>query len=180
VPTSNREAETILAFDGATPWFWSRKGGLRRLDEPGGEQDRQQIEEDLETTGLLARAFLLRNLPSQLADLRRLDDVTRDGLTAWVIEGSTRIERKGAKKAVVLRLYVEQKTAWLYGARVVIDGEEPLQICLWGHERADRVIVPGKIELYWNDEPAPRQTFYVVKLELAPALTPEEFSPPKS
>ena len=178
VPTADRESETIVAFDGETPWLWSRKAGLRRLDQPGGENDRRQLQHDLETTALLTRAFLLRNLPAQLEDLRRLEDVSAWGHTAWVIEGSARIDRGGEPRRVALRLYVDQANGWLLGARVSVEREEPLQICLTKHERVDGVVVPGRIELYWNDEPEPRQTFYVSKLELAPKLRPEEFAPP--
>jgi hypothetical protein len=184
VPTSDKSAETIVGFDGKRPWLWSKQAaaangkGLRWLDEPGSETDLKQLEEDLASTALLTKSFLLRNLPSQLTDLTRLDDVSRDGLTAWVIEGKAEVVQDGQKKPTRLRLYVEQKTAWLYGARVMIEDANPLQICLWKHEKVDGVVIPGKIELYWNDAKEPAQIFRVDKLKLAPALKPEEFAPP--
>ncbi len=184
VPTAKRDEETILAFNGQRPWLWSKAAaglghGVRWLDEPGGEQDRKQLEDDLDTTALLTRSFLLRNLPTQWKEPRRLSDVSGFGVTAWVIEGKAEIERDGAKKSVLLRLYVEQTKAWLMGARVLVEGEPAQQICFTRHETVDGVVVPGKIEIYVADEPKPRQTLYVRSLKLAPKLTPADFQPPR-
>jgi hypothetical protein len=178
--------ETQMGFDGRKPWFWSKESGVRWLTEPGTENDRANVEEDLETSELLARSFLLENLKSELKELRRLDDVARDGLTAWVVEGDAEVDRNevnganGAKtkRKLKLRLYVEQKSHFVFGARVAVEGETALQICFTQHEKSNGVVVPGKIEIYRGDDPKPWQTLRVSELDLAPKLTAKDFEAP--
>lgn len=179
--------EVYEGFDGKTPWLYSQDVGLQDLSGPGGVNDLKQLQLDVEMTDTLARAFLLRRLQKELKDARLLDDVTRvvdektrETMTAWVVEGTSEIDVAKQKKKTVLWLYVEQKEARLMGARVMVEGDPPLQLCFWKHATVDGVDIPRKIEIYRNDAPKPQITVSVDELDLAPKLTPADFKPPKS
>jgi hypothetical protein len=177
--------EVFTGFDGTTPWFWSEETGLRNLNGPDGVNDLKQLQLDVEMTDTLARAFLLRRLQRELKEAKLLDDMTDYGMTAWVVEGRSEIEVAKQKKRTVLRLYIEQKEARLMGARVLVEGDPPLQLCFTRHETVGGLDLPGKIEIYrLKDMEAPhgelRLTLFVNELDLAPKLTPADFKPPKS
>ncbi len=172
-------SETITGFDGKQPWIWSKKSGLRPLDQPGGETDRKQLLEDLELTKLLTNAFQLARLGANFEHLERLSDVSGFGMTAWVIEGDLKVERDGAAKVAKLRLFIEQEKRHLMGAGVAIEGEAPVQICFTKHQRVDGFDVPRKIEIYRDGEKTPMQTLFVDSLKLDPGFTDADFAPPK-
>ena len=183
VSTSDKKV-TETGFDGKKPWLWttdaSGKGVIRWLDEPGTEEDRRQLERDLETTAQLTRAFLLKNLVVELKDLKRLGEESRDGAKCWILGGTTEVERDQMRKPVLLRLWIDQANARFLGARVEVVGEPPLRFHFQKHERDERGFdCPHKVMLYVGDEKEPSQTLYLETLSLGVKLTPEEFAPPK-
>jgi hypothetical protein len=184
-PKTSKEDETILAFDGERPWLWKKSAGVRWLNEAGGENDRAQLEKDLATTALLTRAFLLRNVTTQLKELERLDDATPPGPLAadlpkcHVLEGKLDLETEGKKKQATLRLFFDQEKSWLLLARVDIAGDAPLQVRFKMHEVEDGLLVPFTIELTWKDEEKSKQIFKIETLDLAPKLIAADFAPPK-
>ena len=178
--------ETFTGFDGKTPWFFSQETGLRDLSGPEHVNDLKQLQLDVEMTDTLARAFLLRRLQAELKEAHLLDDVSRvvddktqEKMTAWVVEGNCEIDVAGHKKKTVLWLYVEQKEARLMGARAMVDGDPPLQLCFWKHESVGGVDIPRRIEIYRGDAPKPQVTVFVEELDLAPKFADNDFKPPK-
>jgi hypothetical protein len=184
--------EVFTGFDGKKPWFFSEDSGLIDLTGPDKANDLKQLSLDVEMTSTLARAFLLRRLQRELKEPHLIDDVTyvdprtKVSMTAWVVEGGSEVDIAGQKKKAVLRLFVEQKQARLMGARVMIEGDPPLQLCFTKHETVGGVDLPRKIEIYRNDPKTPEVdaktpqcTISVEELELAPKLTPADFKPPK-
>lgn len=171
-------AETWSGFDGKRPWLKSGKQ-LRWLDEPGAEQDLRQLRQDLELTELLTAAFQLDRLGKRLVSLQMRPDVSANGLTAKVIEGTLVVSREGREKKAVVWLYFEEKEFHLMGARLLLEGEEPLQVCFTKHERSTGLDVPRKIELWADGETKPRQTLQVIELDVAPKLTEADFAPPR-
>jgi hypothetical protein len=173
--------EAFTGFDGKKPWFFSEETGVVDLTDPSKVNDLKQLSLDVEMTATLARAFLLRRLQGELKDARLIDDVTRDGMTAWVIEGESEVDVAGQKKKTTLWLYVEQKEARLMGARVAIEGDPPLQLCFTKHEDVGGVDIPRKIEIYRVDPKGDRLqcTVFVEELELAPKFGADDFKPPK-
>lgn len=181
--------EVYQGFDGKTPWLYSQEVGLHDLSGPDGVNDLKQLQLDVEMTDTLARAFLLRRLQRELTEAHLLDDVSDGKTTAWVLEGESEIEVAKQKKKTVLRLYIDQKEARLVGARVLVEGDPPLQLCFSKHETIHGVDIPRKIEIYRGDtakptptgsKSLPQITVYVEDLELAPKLTAADFQPPKS
>jgi hypothetical protein len=143
------KTETYTGFDGKKPWFFSDKTGLRDLTAPDAANDLRQLQLDVEMTSTLARAFLLRRLQKELKEPHLIDDVTRvvdektqEKMTAWVIEGASEVDVAGKKKKTLLWLYVEQKEARLMGARVMVEGDPPLQLCFTRHESIGGVDIP--------------------------------------
>jgi len=176
--------EAFTGFDGKKPWFFSEETGVVDLTDPSKVNDLKQLSLDVEMTATLARALLLRRLQAELKDARLLDDETGFGMTAWVVEGDSEVDVAGQKKKTKLRLYVEQKEARLMGARVVIEGDPPLQLCFTNHQTVDGFDIPRKIEIYRLDpktlgDGKLQCTVSVAELDLAPRFGPDDFKPPK-
>jgi hypothetical protein len=173
-----RKSETIGGFDGARPWLWSKGGGIRWLDEPGAEADLRQLRQDLELTELLTTAFQLGRLAPRLSGLSSLPDEEGYGLVARVVEGTVTIPRGEEKRSARLRLWIETKQHRLMGARLMVEGEKPVQICFTRHHRQDGLDVPREIRIYIDDEKEPSQVLWVASLSVAPTFTAADFAPP--
>jgi hypothetical protein len=177
------EAEAISGYDGKRPWLWSRKAGLRWLDEPGGEADLQQLRLDVELTEMLASAFQLSRLIPRLSAVTRLPDanlpaIVKDGAPVPVVAGDCDVVRNGVTKRARLELYLEAAQLRLVGARVLVAGEKPLQVWLTKHERIGGLDMPHKITLHVDDAKEPSQTLFVELLSVAPKLADADFAPP--
>jgi hypothetical protein len=177
-------AETIHGYDGKRPWLWSRKAGVRWLDEPGGEADLKQLRLDVELTEMLASAFQLSRLIPRLSAVARLPDahlpaVVKDGAPVPVVAGDADVVRNGVTKRARIELYLEPSQLHLVGARVSVAGEKPLQVWLTKHERIGGLDMPHKITLHVDDAKEPTQTLWVELLSVAPKLADADFAPPK-
>ncbi len=171
-------AETWSGYDGKRPWLRSGKN-VRWLDEPGGEADWKQLQQDFELTELLTGAFQLDRLAPRLTELNLLPDVSAHAITARVVEGKLTVMREGQSKPARVWLYFDEKELHLMGARLMPDGEEAIQVCFTKHERNGGLDVPGKVELWADGEANPRQTLYIVLLEVAPVFSDADFAPPR-
>jgi hypothetical protein len=181
--SSYDKAETINGYDGKRPWLWSKKGGLRWLDEPGGEADLKQLRLDVELTEMLASAFQLSRLIPRLSAIARLPDanlpaIVKDGAPVLVVAGDVDVVRGGVTKGARVELYLEPAQLHLVGARVVVAGEKPLQVWLSKHERVGGLDMPHKITLHVDDAKEPTQTLFVELLSVAPKLVDADFAPP--
>ncbi|MBM4013557.1 MAG: hypothetical protein FJ293_01140 [Planctomycetes bacterium] len=96
-----------------------------------------------------------------------------------MIEGTVELPRDGKQVAARLRLWIEAKTQRLLGARLMVAGEKPLQICFTRHQRNDGLDVPRKIEIYVDDAKEPEQVLWVANLSVTPQFTDADFAPPK-
>ena len=174
-----RNSETIGGFDGVRPWLWSRAAGTRWLDEPGAEADLRQLRQDLELTELLTTAFQLDRLASRFGGLALQPDEQGHGLLTHVLEGTVTIPRGEKALPARLRLWIEVKSHRLFGARLMVAGEKPLQICFTRHQRSDGLDVPRKIEIYVDDAKVPEQVLWVASLSVTPKFTDADFAPPR-
>lgn len=152
-------------FDGKRAWLYDEvRRELVLLEGPDYRTDRQRIETDVRTMRQLLRFVFLENLVREAAPWRRLDDESRDGVHAYVVEGRARLEELGEGETIV-RLWIERESGRLLGARLENERSGPIQFCFWHHRpNPQGVIVPGTVKVYRRDEPEPSE-FLALEVE---------------
>lgn len=170
---------TIQAFDGARAWLKSNKEpGIRFLEGPEYQADRDRLREDVDNTQFFAEVFFLGKLKARLKNLRRLQDVEALGKQAYLIEGDAERGQGNAQEEVILRLWIEKESYYLYGARLVAPEPPVIEICFWDHQRnAHGVLVPKEVKIHYDGAAEPREVLRGLRVDFQAALKPEDFKP---
>ena len=171
---------TYSGFDGERGWY-RKEGRTIYYDGAEFDADRKRLQRDIEDTALFARVFLLHNLRAELRDLRRLEDETGHGLTAYVLEGSGNLQpaiKNAAAETVNVKLWIDQAAGNQFlGARVTFANSPrpPLQICFTRHRIQNGVTIPGHIEIYENDASKPSTIITVDSIDFRAKLSKQDF-----
>ena len=185
VSNSDREQ----GYDGKNYWLWDAK--LKRVDLTGAEHqaDRRKIEQDIDQMHLLMKVFFIRNLEPQLKNVTRLEDDSRDGVLAYVIEGDSTLAQGGHETPIKVRLWFFKSRDGkqgdgpvpydVLGVRITrSDGSPPDTLCFWNHEKTEQnVIMPGQIKIFHGSEKNPSTELAFSDLRFNVKLDPSAFTP---